>query len=840
LDNQQASGRPGDVSPPDENQPIGPWLSRNLPWLVMIAVLVAVARYYLGAEPLWNGIKLAVGLGLIIFVHELGHFSVAKLCDVHVQTFSIGFGPALPGCRFRWGETLYKLAVFPLGGYVKMVGEGDGDEGEDDPRSFKNKSVGQRMAIISAGVVMNVLMACVCFIIAYSNGVERRVAVIGSTDSGSPAWTAGIRSGMRIDQIGDDHDPYYDDLMRTVVLSGEGKKILLVGALPGKEPQTFEIEPRVLEADGRPTIGVVSAQTTKLIPKKAVNDRTSPVLLSSPTAAAARGLDLGPGARIVAATDPDHPDQVTDLAAPAGDERSNYADFARRLMRLIDQPVKIRAERGDGSKLELELPPGGFQFDDEIVGTTDASPANQPYDPYRLADLPFDEFRDPDGKTRDYFEFRKRMQILAGKPVVLKVHRAGQEADPLVFLPPAYHYSLAGVRMGMGMITAIRDGSPAKEKVQMKDVLLQVKLEDKDTRASVRFTNAQDAKDFPEAQEVRELDPARLPSDLRRWAAGRTHVEATLTVRRVKERDESAHQTLEPMTWDYSWEFAKEVPSNKISPISISELGLAYQVSTTVERVLDDCAAKKAGLQKGDVILEVRFKEAPRPGATPEWSKQATDLFTEQKGDASADKRKPEPWWAHVDFSSQFEYREIKVRIQRDNQEIELALEPDLSWPSDEHGLLFLPQLRIQKATGMADAVWLGMKETGQTIMQVYLGIRSMFSGRLPWMKNIQGPIRIAEAGYNIAGQDLIAFLIFLGLININLAVVNFLPIPVLDGGHMVFLIYERIRGKPASEQVRVYTTFAGVALILSLMLVVIFLDVAHLLGIRHLQLRFW
>ena len=231
------------MSPPDENQPIGPWLSRNLPWLVMIAVLVAVARYYLGAEPLWNGIKLAVGLGLIIFVHELGHFSVAKLCDVHVQTFSIGFGPALPGCRFRWGETLYKLAVFPLGGYVKMVGEGgENDEEDTDPRSYKNKSVGQRMAIISAGVVMNVLFGLVVFIIAFNIGVHQTAPVVGVLEAGGPAWQQGVRPGDRFVEVDGVKHPHFEDLRVAVMLSDKGQSIPFMFEAPGRSPQSVSIE----------------------------------------------------------------------------------------------------------------------------------------------------------------------------------------------------------------------------------------------------------------------------------------------------------------------------------------------------------------------------------------------------------------------------------------------------------------------------------------------------------------------------------------------------------------------------------------------------------------------
>ena len=101
-------------------------------------------------------LEVVFGLGFVIFIHELGHFLLAKWNGVKVEKFSIGFGPTLLG--FRRGETEYVLAAIPLGGFVKMLGEGLEEEANKstDPRSFTNKSVGARMAIISAGVIMNV------------------------------------------------------------------------------------------------------------------------------------------------------------------------------------------------------------------------------------------------------------------------------------------------------------------------------------------------------------------------------------------------------------------------------------------------------------------------------------------------------------------------------------------------------------------------------------------------------------------------------------------------------------------------------------------------------------
>src|SRR5437868_401430 len=139
--------------PADAPEPtFGEWLRGNGVTLAILGALFFYLYRTFDTDGLWAIAKAALGLGFVIFVHELGHFLVAKWCDVHVTTFSIGFGPAIPGCVFKWGETTYKLALFPLGGYVQMVGQVDGDESTDeegttDPRSYRNKSVGQRMAI---------------------------------------------------------------------------------------------------------------------------------------------------------------------------------------------------------------------------------------------------------------------------------------------------------------------------------------------------------------------------------------------------------------------------------------------------------------------------------------------------------------------------------------------------------------------------------------------------------------------------------------------------------------------------------------------------------------------
>ena len=153
----------------------------------------------------------------------------------------------------------------------------------------------------------------------------------------------------------------------------------------------------------------------------------------------------------------------------------------------------------------------------------------------------------------------------------------------------------------------------------------------------------------------------------------------------------------------------------------------------------------------------------------------------------------------------------------------------DRPWPVTEYGFYFAPDQRRQHAYTILDAVSLGLRDTQKSMVQILQNVRQMIVGRIAWKKSLGGPISIARIAYSIAGHDAWEFVFFLALISVNLAVINFLPIPVLDGGHMVFLLYEAVRGKPASEGVRAGATYVGLAFLLSLMVLVFWLDIGRL-----------
>lgn len=136
-----------------------------------------------------------LALFILVTIHEFGHYWVARKCGVRVHRFSIGFGK--PFLRFNWNDTEFALAPIPLGGYVKMFGEGQEEEitPEQEQYSFSHKKVWQRMAIVSAGPIANFLLAILFYWAVFMGGMTGYLPLIGSVEEGSPAQQAGLLSG---------------------------------------------------------------------------------------------------------------------------------------------------------------------------------------------------------------------------------------------------------------------------------------------------------------------------------------------------------------------------------------------------------------------------------------------------------------------------------------------------------------------------------------------------------------------------------------------------------------------------------------------------------------------
>jgi regulator of sigma E protease len=742
------------------------WLAQHAISLVTVAAVVAFVCIKL--DPVTVAL-VAVGLGLVIFIHELGHFAAAKWCDVHVETFSVGFGPPLPGCRFRRGETVYQIALVPLGGYVKMVGEGNEEEGDDDPRSFKNKTVGQRMLIISAGVCMNIVLAAGCFVGVYmTTGVNRSAGVIGSVDSGSPSWQVGLRPGVVIEKIGGTEHPLFEDILPEVMHWTPGVPIpVTYESFQTQKPEVTStlIVPRINKERGRPMIGIGPARAAVLIPKN--RRMVAPFVPHSPAANARPALRNG----------------------------------------------------------------------DRIVGCTDADQPVASYDATRVTPLPADP-RDPNSGRCDFFELSRRLAQLAGREVLLLVRhdQASTNSEPeLVRLPPAYQTSY-GLVLGMGPVTALRDDSPAaraglqvRSPQETGDMIFKVEVADADGGIH-RYLSDWSSKSVVDGS-AEPLDPVRLPDQLRRWAIRRGPGPKSVTVgiKRQSGHNELGQDVPLTLSWDDTWNDEPSVPSSEGSPRAIDGLGLAYAVKTQIDLVRPESPATKAtvardgqmpkggeyALQKGDVIKAVHFYATNAEGLVEQ--EPEVKLGPEQGAYLL--------WLAEEAPLA----RRLGLVIKRGEDEpVEVTLEgvEDTSRPQISRGIAFDTDTRLEKAESLGQALLMGGKHTWSLIVRIYQNLAAMAGGNISFSKNASGPLDIAAVSYSIAGESLPLFVLFIGMISVNLAVINFLPIPVLDGGHMVFLFYEWLRGRPAPETIRVAATFVGLAMIASLMLFVIFLDV--------------
>jgi len=683
-------------------------------------------------ELLWVILEVSVGLGAVIFVHELGHFLVAKACGVRCEKFYIGFDIGGWKISRQWGETEYGIGILPLGGYVKMLGQddnpskiaeemersriarevpagdvsgadSDGEVSEStetqyilDPRSYLAKSVPQRMAIISAGVVMNLIIAVIFAAVAYGMGVPYRAPVVSDVVPGSPAWRAGLQAGDEIIRIGDLENPRFSDLQGRVALGDLSHGVpLVVRRADGSAPISVNLRPE----KGRglvPTIGIVSASTLTV----------GGVL---PHSAAARATPkLKPGDQIVAV------DQT---------RVARQAELIRQLIAHRDRAIELTVRR------PAEPRPG----------------------------RPSDD-----------------------------VDRAAKELN--ITLPRA-PMRRVGLVMEMGPITAIKTDSPA-------------------AAAGLREGDR-----IVEADGQPVGDPIAWPLQISQ------RVGKTISVKIL--RGEGAGATTLQM--DLVAGPAHSFESVRITngPIAVPEFGLAYQVENRIAAVLPGSPAAKAGIAPGAEVKEARLVPADREEPSAEASRMVNEL-TPFPFDAQNHN------WPLVLESLQALPPGIQLRLRLATgdaiRQVDLAPRPSGDQYLVRRGLILEPLERVRRAATTRQAVDLGLEETKESVLMVYRFLQKL--GGQVSIRAMGGPVSIAKAAGMSAFEGPSKLLIFLTMLSANLAVINFLPIPLLDGGHMVFLILEGILRRPVSEKIIIAFHTIGFVLIITLMLFVLALDV--------------
>jgi len=693
---------------------------------------------------------VVLGFGLVVFIHELGHFVAARWAGIRVLAFAIGFGPAL--CSYRKGlgwrrgsstkeheelvkasaggqepaservsPTEYRINALPFGGYVKMLGQEDLDPGAVSaaPDSYQSAKPWKRMIVISAGVVMNVVLAAFLFIIVFLVGLDVEPAKIGSVAPGSPADTAvalnadelgvdeaGLRPGDVVTRSNDRPPNSFQDLVLASAMGGPKRPVRFEVERAGfSEPLRFRITPERGRLSGLYEIGITPFRSARLFD---VESEAEQELLGERLAEIGAG-GVEPGmtlARIDGFEVERGAHQLVEAARDSGGE-----------------PLALEFESDDGRTVEVSMSP-------EPELRTD------------LVQAPGDE------------DVVALEHVLGLTPVLRvgeaqdKSHKQGlRDGDVFVRLGSVEYPSIV---QGIMEIRANR-GRVVSAVVLRED----------------------------DAGDVREV-----PLKLRVSSAGQVGFWVSDTARSstLLARPPTTLQTIEGEEYEPAARTLIDHPGARIREVA----GEAVETLAEARMVLDRATRGEQAPVTVDVVVELPLRDEQGEAIT------TLEEWTLDEGALS--------------------------RLR------------ELAWTSSFPLGLFAPEQKELKAEGPFHAVWMGVEETHRVMMTTYATFERLFAGTVK-VEHLKGPVGIAHVGTRIASKGFIWLLFFLAIISVNLAVINFLPLPIVDGGQFLMIVWEQVRGRPMPIPVQNAITLAGLVLIGTLFVIVTFNDVRGLLG---------
>ena len=672
-------------------------------------------------EWLWPILQFVVGLGVVIFVHELGHFIVAKAVDIRVEQFALGFGTRLFG--FRRGETDYRVNLIPMGGYVKLAGQEDfapvKDEGTLDPRSFPNKPVGSRFAVIAAGVVMNVILAAVLFIVVCLAGIRFPAPVVGRTFPGSPAeeakihWldqkmpvSVGLKAGDRILEVDGDRITRFNELTAIAALADADHEFTFrIRRAKNEKVMEGETRIRAVEMGGTLNFGLIPAASMTL-----------------------GGLD----------------DTIVEDSFQEGDE----------VLAIDGRPIRhhwqiLKVEEGlDGSPVTVTVVRDHKQIDVKIRPTLRIESGvfflkNGERVRGKIADYRPENgivvIRLPEGTEEtlrlDQVVWPVRSEILDILGLVPRLRVSGVIKDS-----PAYH---AGLRPG--------------------DVILEY-----------------DDKPSPTLGEFLQINDRVAETG------------TTLVILRDNKR-----MTLEIRPTRHQGRVVVGITAG----LDLSD--------PMVASIREGSPAAKAGMSRGDVFTKVNGRE------TGDW----IELFEALKS---------------------LQGQEIVISSKRSGsveREARLGVLTPSVFSAEDYRYLLFPGPRgftilmgEEVRKNPAAAVLWGFRETWDFIKMTYATLVSYFRGTVS-SSEFSGPVGIGNIAIQAGREGVVPFIYFMAVISVSIAVLNFLPIPVVDGGLAVFLLIEKILGRPVPLKIQNAVTMGGWALMILLFVALTWNDIQRILS---------
>lgn len=687
-----------------------------------------------------------LGFGLIVFVHECGHFFAARWAGIRVLAFAMGFGPALVSYRrgIGWrrgttepeykrllaeaaasgremgvGSTEYRLNALPLGGYVKMLGQDDlnPDAVSSAPDSYQSCTPAKRMVVISAGVVMNLITAAVLFIIVFMIGLRVEPPVIGSIEAGSPAAMAvaktagveavGLEPGDMVTEINGRKPNTFADVRVGVAMTGRDAPVHLTVQRPGVgTPIDFDIVPEVSEFDHLLSIGIAPAISLTL------SEAVGPEGENTPASFGVAGI--GPGFSIVSAD---------------GQAVSTLGELERVFADSAGAPVRVVLERGGETiervvdahaELQLGIVPGPDDTSllaiEHLLGLTPVMQVSEQAEGVteqgaKAGLRPGDIFAEVDGiEYPSIIDGIRRIRANKGRDIRVVVLREVDGQTQRVELNP--HVSSGGQgRIGFSPSdTASRDTLVAMPPLDIR---------------------------------TRKDDPATTP-------AAASVISA---------------------------------PGQRIVAVDGKPVGDFSELRAALQRATAAANADGTGARV-PLTIELPLVGGEEPRVEREWAL-----------DAAAVAELHELGWSPPFAAGLFDPVEIELR-----------------------------------ASGPGEAIAFGLSETRRVLVTTYITFVRLFE-RTVKIEHLKGPVGIAHIGTLLADRGFVWVMFFMALISVNLAVINFLPLPIVDGGQFLMLVYEQIRGRPVPIGFQNAVTMAGLLLIVSLFLVVTFNDVRNLFG---------
>jgi len=721
-------------------------LKRNFRLFLLLAVVAAVV--YLIARNLsafGNVLLVIVGFGVMVLVHEFGHFIVAKLSGITVKAFSLGFPPTLVGVlstekgyrvrilpgffrteeddksdgslltftigrKARPGETEYRIGLIPLGGYNKILGQEDvkAVETSDDPRSFANKPVGVRMAVIAAGVFFNAISAILIFMIVFLIGIKLIPPVVGGVVPDSPAARVGLKPGDEIVQIGGRSDNLdFRNIVLAALLSGRDEEITLK-AKRGNDTLDFTLAAERMQT----ARGEMRAFGIDLPMSLTIADVSDPCALY-------RKTGLKPGDRIKSAN---------------GRDVETYWELEEIVQNAFVPSVTILAERTEPASKKVET------IESQI----------------RLNFICAKGRVESEAELSHIYSMVPRLRITAVSPVSDK-NRASSRLD----------------RIKSKLLALFGKESKGEEAVAAGGG-----LESGDIILAIGNVKNPTYKEFREV--TTEYEEKELPIEVLRM--GTDGVEETLTVTVVPKRSKDGKRVVIGIFLIPAIDFEHPVVAKTIAAEGgPAKLEIPRGASITA---VDGTAVSNFY----DIISEIRRYGGER--ITIDWR-----IDDEIAGD---------------------------VALNVDDVEDSVTIEPVFLVPLE-------PLERLYRASGPVDAIAIGCRKTFVIVVQTYLSIRRLIEG-LVGQEELSGPVGIVSLTYQIAAKrPLIELLHFVGLISVLLAVFNLLPIPPFDGGWLVLLSIEKIKGSALSERVQEIIAYAGLMFILALFVYLTFNDILNI-----------